>query len=80
MEFKGAWTEYISYRRERRLSRLTPRTINRQLRQLEAWGHDAAIQSIETTITKGWQGLFEPKPDPQTQKRKLTDADHAAGF
>ena len=61
-QFHAAWTEWLAYRRERKLT-LTHRTIAKQLAALEAWGEPAAIQAIGDAIRGGWQGLFEPKPD-----------------
>jgi len=58
--FRESWDEWISYRRERKLT-LTPRTIKGQLKKLAAWGEDGACESIDQSIVNGWQGLFKPK-------------------
>lgn len=58
--FQTAWQSWCKYRRERRKP-LTPSTIKRQIAKLERMGHDKAIEAIETSISNGWTGLFEPK-------------------
>lgn len=58
-EFRGAWRDWVQYRKEIRKP-LTKTTIQRQVRRLEKWGHDKAIAAIDNSITNGWQGLFEP--------------------
>ncbi|MFA5206644.1 MAG: hypothetical protein WC708_19770, partial [Lentisphaeria bacterium] len=61
-EFRAAWESWEGYRKERRQG-LTPSTRNRQLAQLAALSVPDAIAAIDQSITKGWQGLFPPKPD-----------------
>ena len=60
--FRKAWADYIAYRKEMRIKALLPASIQSQLKRLSAWGHDAAIASIELTIANGWQGIQDPKP------------------
>jgi hypothetical protein len=60
--FRTAWGEWVEYRRQTGRP-LTPATIVRQIRKLEEFGHDAAIESIERSIGQGWQGLFLPHAD-----------------
>lgn len=57
-EFKNAWQDWIQYRKDTK-HKLTDLTIKRQLKQLEAMGHDNAIKSIEQSIERGWTGLFD---------------------
>ena len=57
--FKAAWSEWCDYRRARRLA-MTPITVAKQVKLLEAMGHDRAIEAIEASIRNGWQGLFPP--------------------
>ena len=57
--FQAVWRDWVQYRREAGKS-LKPTTVSRQIRQLEKWGHDGAIESIEKSIRCGWTGLFEP--------------------
>ena len=60
-KFRESWENWLCYRRERKLARWTPSTLKRQAKQLEAWGVDVSIISIETSIANGWQGLFPDK-------------------
>lgn len=57
--FRAAWLEWVEYRRQARKP-LTPASITRQVRVLEVYGHDGAIESIGASIRNGWQGLFDP--------------------
>jgi hypothetical protein len=57
-----AWAKWIAYRRARKLTTAEP-TVTAQAAKLAEWheaGHDPT-EIIDTSITNGWQGLFEPK-------------------
>jgi hypothetical protein len=74
-EFKVHWDAYIAYRREAKLKTLKPVSVTRQLSEMATWGVERSIQAINTTIAKGWQGIFEPKagfgtPKPDSTPRK----------
>jgi hypothetical protein len=56
--FREAWSEWHAYRKERGLSRWTPRTVKMQIKELTDAGHDDAIASIKRSIAQGWAGLF----------------------
>ena len=57
--FKKVWGEWEQHRTEIK-KKLTPLAVTKQLNKFAAWGHDKAIQAIETAIENGWQGVFEP--------------------
>lgn len=57
--FRSAWEKWEQHRKEIR-KKLTPTTIDEQLKMLETKGHDKAIATILYSIEKGWTGLFEP--------------------
>lgn len=65
------WSEWISYRRGRNLT-TRQATMVAQVVELAGWfsaGHDPT-KIIQTSIAKGWAGLFEPKQTnapPKTQ-------------
>ena len=61
-DFRKAWNEWTEYRRESK-KKLTKSTITRQLGSLAKLGEEAAIASIDQSISNGWTGLFEPKGD-----------------
>ena len=80
--FRAAWESWERYRRERG-AKLTPTTISRQIKKLEAWGHDVAIASIEQSIGHGWQGLFAPRDEsgqPAKPKPKRTPEQQKAYY
>jgi hypothetical protein len=68
-EFQRAWEEWKQHRKEIKRG-LTPTTRRRQLKQLAEWGLDAAIKAIDTSITKGWHGLFEPEGSTNATKHE----------
>lgn len=55
--FLTAWESWQKYRRERKQA-LTPSTIKAQLEKLASLSESEAIAVIQTSIEKGWQGLF----------------------
>jgi len=67
--FHAAWSEYLAYRRESKLSTLKPRSVTAKLAECAGWGHDEAIESIRMTIANGWQGLFAAKPKGNSHDR-----------
>ncbi len=73
-EFAAAWSDWVAYRRERKRL-LTNATIKKQLSDLKEWGEAAAIESIETSIRCGWQGLFPPKAEPQPARKRFETAE-----
>lgn len=60
-EFRKAWDDYLTYRRQRKLSTLTAQSIRARLAELERWGLADAVTAIQHTIANGWQGIFPPK-------------------
>lgn len=58
-EFKRAWEDWAAYRRERKAT-LTEHSIQKQIKDMEAMGHDLAIAAIENSIRQGYQGLVPP--------------------
>ncbi len=60
-KFKANWDAYLAYRKEMRFKTLKVTSLVQILNKLANWGEDAAIESINTSIRNGWQGLFEPR-------------------
>ena len=58
-EFRAAWADWEKHRREIK-KKLTPTSVERQLKKLAAIGVERAVRCIEHTIEKGWTGLREP--------------------
>lgn len=69
-EFGAVWARWERHRKEKR-QKLTPTTIESQLEMLSKLGVESAIASINQSIEKGWQGLFEPAHKPQPRKAKF---------
>lgn len=63
-EFELIWKEWLQNRKEARIKNYTPTGLKRLFKWLsETSGGDenVAIQIIDQSLTKGWQGLFELK-------------------
>lgn len=63
-EFASIWAEWLQHRKEARIKNYTPTGLRRLFKWiLETSGGDEniAIQIIDQSLTKGWQGLFELK-------------------
>lgn len=68
-----AWQEYISYRREAHIRKLTLAGENKQIEKIISYGgHDTQQQCIDQTIANGWQGIFPPSSSP-AHKSKATN-------
>ena len=72
--FLAAWKKWKAYRVEIR-HKLTPITINSQLKKMAGWGSNKAIASIEYSIGNGWRGLFEA-PDKEIIDEKPIKFDY----
>jgi hypothetical protein len=74
--FEDAWFKWVEYRKEIK-KQLKPTSVDFQWKQFILWGEKKSIDSIETSITNGWTGLFEPRNfSNQNQKQPLTAKDH----
>lgn len=66
-EFAAIWKEWLQHRKEARIKNYTPTGLRRLFKWLaEQSGGDekVAIQIVDQSLTKGWQGLFELKTLP----------------
>lgn len=71
--FTSAWSEWMAYRRERRLSSRL-RTMRAQLESLAPLGPQAATECVRKSIRNGWAGIF---PEGKTNGgRKSTSAEY----
>lgn len=57
-EFIAAWDEYVEYRRQRKLPKLIPVSVQKQWDRLSDFGPEAAIAAINETIAQQYQGIF----------------------
>lgn len=60
-DFHAAWEEWLDFRRSMRWKLPAEKTVASRFKEFEAWGKDAAIESIQQSIRNAWQGLFPPK-------------------
>jgi hypothetical protein len=74
--FAKAWMSWLDYRKECK-KKLTHATVVKQFAQLKAMKSEAkAILAINTSIERGWLGLFEPN----TTSTVTTKQEHQNGF
>lgn len=57
-DFKAKWQEYLDYRKERRLPKLLPRSVQKQWDHLADYGPEIACAAIDETIRNQWTGIF----------------------
>jgi uncharacterized protein YdaU (DUF1376 family) len=75
--FASMWSEWLQHRKEARIKNYTPTGLRRLFKWLvETSGGDeqVAIQIIDQSLTKGWQGLFELKTLPNATNIPNTSA------
>lgn len=61
VQFKEAWETWLTYRRERKLSKWTPTTLRKKAKEFAEWGVEATIANIDNAIANGWQGVFKAR-------------------
>lgn len=59
--FVKKWQEYVDYRKERKLARLLPRSVQKQWDYLASFGIEVACEAIEQTLRNQWTGIFPDK-------------------
>jgi uncharacterized protein YdaU (DUF1376 family) len=57
---KSSWCEWEQHRKEKK-AKLTPKSIEKQLKMLIEAGPERAIAAINYSIRNGWIGIFEEK-------------------
>lgn len=60
-EFRLKWDEWTSYRKEMKIKTLLPASVKKQFNKCAEWGLEDSLESIDDSIAKGYQGLFEPR-------------------
>ena len=66
--FAEAWTDWQRYRKELgSRGKLTPTSIDRQLKKFGRMTEAEAVAMIDNTIEKGWIGLKAPDADTTKQ-------------
>lgn len=67
--FQDAWKRFVAYRAERKKP-IYQSSMEAKWLQMESWGSDMAVQSIENTIANGWQGIFPPQGEKAKKKEE----------
>lgn len=70
-EFLDKWQDWLQYRKERRLANYVPTGLKMTFTKLiKDSGNDykVAIQMINQSLEKGWQGLFPVKQEANGKK------------
>ena len=71
------WEQYVSSRSMTAKTKLTKNALNTIYKDFQKWGFEGSNQSLKTSITGNYQGLFEPKqqftPGQQNQKPSRWD-------
>lgn len=55
------WEQYVSSRSLTAKTKLTKNALNTIFKDFQKWGFEGSNQSLKTSITGNYQGLFEPK-------------------
>jgi len=67
----SAWNEYIEYRKESKIRKLTVKGEEKQIEKIIGFGdYEIQQQCINETIANGWQGIFPPKGNSGSNKSK----------
>ena len=83
------WEQFVSNRSTTTKTKLTKNALNTIYKDFVKWGFDGSNESLKTSITGNYQGLFEPKQTKQTaatvyqsaaSKNSKTMNDHDAFF
>ena len=83
------WEQFVSNRSTTTKTKLTKNALNTIYKDFQKWGFDGSNESLKTSITGNYQGLFEPKQTKQTAatvyqsaaaKNSQTMNDHDAFF
>jgi hypothetical protein len=61
-EVREALGRWLAYRRQIRKT-LKPASVEAAVKKLAGYGAAGAVQSIDESISNGWQGLFPPRAD-----------------
>lgn len=67
-DFAKAWAEWAEYRRQAKLKAYTQIGAKQQLSALSKLGKERAIAAINNSIANGYQGIFEPKPNGNSNR------------
>ena len=66
------WEQYVSSRSMTAKTKLTKNALNTIYKDFQKWGFDGSNQSLKTSITGNYQGLFEPKQQFQPKQTQAS--------
>lgn len=78
--FISKWSEYETYRKEKRLQKLLPRSVQKQWDRLADFGIEVACAAIDETIAQGWTGIFPHKVSMASGRPDSAGVRGNAGF
>lgn len=71
-EFIASWTDWVNYRRERKLPKYTSKGFSLQMRDMLALGVEKAIKAIENSIKQNYNGII-PADGKGSKNGKATE-------
>ena len=69
--FKAVWADWTKHRKEIKHA-LKPTTAQKQIKRMEALGHDESIRRIERAIANGWTGFSGASTVCDQRMRRLS--------
>jgi len=66
------WEQYVSSRSQKANTKLTKNALNTIYKDFLEWGYEGSNQSLKTSITGNYQGLFAPKQPSSTYQSKAS--------
>lgn len=67
------WEQYVSSRSMTAKTKLTKNALNAIYKDFQKWGFDGSNESLKTSITGNYQGLFEPKQTNQAKPKQQSE-------
>lgn len=74
-EFKDIWNKYTTHRRQLKRP-ISKSQINALFQEFTLWGEQKSIESITTSILRGWVGVFPTNQHTRPVPKTLTTDDH----
>jgi|GEM_PF-594666 len=67
------WEQYVANRSQKANTKLTKNALNTIYKDFLEWGYEGSNQSLKTSITGNYQGLFAPKSVPVKTNQPVLD-------
>ena len=72
-KFTEAWENWVQHRKEIKKP-LTVKSVEMQMKEFVTWGPTGAVEAIEYTIKKGWQGIRRPESETNSKPSRKSYA------